>query len=388
MAKRRRLAKPFKIVFIILGFAIVTYVAFTIIGKLRNDSVLKFPNEVTEIEYGSEFDPVSLRLSCAGLEIEADCDMVYPTVDTKKIGDTKYDFVVKIERRETVIKHTIRVVDKDNTANEKGYRIISLDDFSALNNQELLDNILNESKDNIKKITITVNYQDNLELNTEKYTSIKQFTEQDLKAGIYEVVFDIENNKRIKTNKEVTFLYQLSPDNMSEPYRFSYKSKKYILANKWVPLPKDYNPGLDAVTQQQMATMLADMKKEGINIKIVSGFRSYDLQESIYNKYVKDDGLENASRYSARAGYSEHQTGLTLDIGKLHESFADTKAFSWLQQHANEYGFIMRYPLEKEGITGYMFEPWHYRFLGVELATAVKKTNLTLEEFIGYIHLP
>ncbi|MEG0486259.1 MAG: M15 family metallopeptidase, partial [Oscillospiraceae bacterium] len=101
-------------------------------------------------------------------------------------------------------------------------------------------------------------------------------------------------------------------------------------------------------------------------------------------------GVEAADRYSARPGYSEHQTGLTYDIGEkgkedvwLTEAFGETPAGKWVAEHAHEYGFIMRYPKGKEEITGYMYESWHFRYVGVDIATEIYKRQGTLEEYLG-----
>ena len=114
-----------------------------------------------------------------------------------------------------------------------------------------------------------------------------------------------------------------------------------------------------------------------------SAFRSYDYQNTLYNNYVSWYGKEQADTFSARAGYSEHQTGLAIDVNTIDDSFAYTPEAVWLAQHAHEYGFIIRYPKGKESITGYQYEPWHIRYLGIETATAVYNSGLTLEEYLG-----
>lgn len=115
---------------------------------------------------------------------------------------------------------------------------------------------------------------------------------------------------------------------------------------------------------------------------LISGYRSYDYQTSLYNNYVAIDGEDAANRYSAKPGYSEHQTGLAFDIGELNYQFGETPAGIWLAQHAHEYGFIIRYPQGKENVTGYMYEPWHVRYLG-DQASSVYASGLTLEEYLG-----
>jgi D-alanyl-D-alanine carboxypeptidase len=120
-----------------------------------------------------------------------------------------------------------------------------------------------------------------------------------------------------------------------------------------------------------------------LNIWICSGFRSYAYQQNLYNRYVARDGKAEADRYSARPGHSEHQTGLAMDVNSVGQSFAYTSEGKWLAAHAHEYGFIIRYPKGKEDITGYMYEPWHIRYVGVEIAKEITEAGITFEEYMG-----
>jgi LAS superfamily LD-carboxypeptidase LdcB len=116
---------------------------------------------------------------------------------------------------------------------------------------------------------------------------------------------------------------------------------------------------------------------------MISGFRSYSTQNTLYNKYVARDGKAEADRYSARPGHSEHQTGLAFDLNSLDQSFENTKEGKWLAENCWKYGFIIRYPKGKESVTGYMFEPWHVRYLGKEVAKKVYESGKCLEEYLG-----
>jgi len=156
-----------------------------------------------------------------------------------------------------------------------------------------------------------------------------------------------------------------------------------LIANKTYPLPEDYAPGADPVAANALQVMFADAKKDGISLWVCSGYRSYIDQKIIYNGYVQRDGQAAADRYSARPGHSEHQTGLAFDINTTESSFANTPEAKWLAENCYKYGFIIRYPKEKEHITGYMYEPWHIRYLGNEKAKAVFDSGLCLEEFLG-----
>ncbi|MBR5405993.1 MAG: D-alanyl-D-alanine carboxypeptidase family protein [Oscillospiraceae bacterium] len=156
-----------------------------------------------------------------------------------------------------------------------------------------------------------------------------------------------------------------------------------MIANKTYPLPANYNPGLQKVAQDAFNEMQAAAAKDGISLTICSGFRSYSTQKALYDKYVARDGKAAADRYSARPGHSEHQTGLAMDINKASSSFNGTKEAKWLAANCAKYGFIIRYPEGKESITGYMYESWHVRYLGKELAQKVTDSGLTLEEYLN-----
>ena len=131
--------------------------------------------------------------------------------------------------------------------------------------------------------------------------------------------------------------------------------------------------------------MAFDAKQIGLNIIAVSTYRSYDYQDKLFNNYVKEKGLEYASMCSARPGCSEHQLGLAVDIADKsldYDNFDKTKEFVWIKNNAYKYGFILRYPIDKVNITGYKYEPWHYRYIdSVYLAKYLLDNNLTLEEY-------
>ncbi len=156
-----------------------------------------------------------------------------------------------------------------------------------------------------------------------------------------------------------------------------------LIANKTYSLPSDYNPDMNAEAMQAFYKMQKAARRDGINLWICSGFRSYSYQKYLYNSYVARDGKAAADRYSARAGHSEHQTGLAMDINNAGSSFEGTREAKWLAAHCSDYGFIIRYPKGKESVTGYKYEPWHIRYLGVKTAKAVEKSGLCLEEYLG-----
>lgn len=156
-----------------------------------------------------------------------------------------------------------------------------------------------------------------------------------------------------------------------------------LIANKTYALPSDYNPGVDPEANAALQDMFNAAKADGLNLFVCSGFRSYATQKQLYNSYVQIDGVAEAERYSARPGHSEHQTGLAFDINKADASFEGSPEAIWLAANCHKYGFIIRYPKDKESVTGYMYEPWHVRYLGVEIATQVYNSGLCLEEYLG-----
>ena len=157
-----------------------------------------------------------------------------------------------------------------------------------------------------------------------------------------------------------------------------------LIVNKTYPLPRDYNPG--GLTDEFMNAfyeMQAGAELDGIELWIQSGFRDYDTQEIIYNNYVSEDGKEAADTYSARPGYSEHQSGLAADINSPYDSFNGTKEAEWLKNNCYKYGFIIRFPEGKQDSTGYNYESWHVRYLGKDLAEEITMSGKSLEEFFG-----
>lgn len=156
-----------------------------------------------------------------------------------------------------------------------------------------------------------------------------------------------------------------------------------LIANKTYALPPDYAPGVNAEAEDAFYKMQAEAHDLGLTLYISSGFRSYDYQAGLYQRYVDRSGKAEADRYSARPGHSEHQTGLAFDLNTISDEFKDTDEGKWVAENCHKYGFIIRYPEDKESVTGYMYEPWHIRYLGVETATAVYESGLCLEEYLG-----
>lgn len=174
-----------------------------------------------------------------------------------------------------------------------------------------------------------------------------------------------------------------------------------VIVNKYYKLSKDYEPsdltqinskfasGSNQRLRKEAATKFEEMATDALDngFKIYAGstYRSYDYQLGLYNRYVAKDGFDEAETYSARAGYSEHQLGLAVDIinGNWQYLSENDKEYTWLIENSYKYGFILRYPRGKEYITGYVFEDWHFRYLGIDLATKVYNSGLTYDEYIA-----
>ncbi|MBQ7688730.1 MAG: M15 family metallopeptidase [Clostridia bacterium] len=170
-----------------------------------------------------------------------------------------------------------------------------------------------------------------------------------------------------------------------------------LIANKTYSLPASYTPyafkgaepepdsllGLTEECRAAFSDLQSGAKKDGVSIWLLSGYRSYNRQKRLYNNYAGRDGYAAADKYSARPGHSEHQTGLAMDVNSLSSSFAGTKEGRWLAANAHKYGFIIRYAKNKEAQTGYIYEPWHIRYVGKDLAAAIYHSGLCLEEFFG-----
>ncbi|MEY8463685.1 LD-carboxypeptidase LdcB/DacB [Streptococcus merionis] len=167
-------------------------------------------------------------------------------------------------------------------------------------------------------------------------------------------------------------------------YSVQGKYGEVIIVNKKHPLSSSYAPGEDPTAVAAFWQLVSAMQEIGYSVSNnYSGFRSYETQSGLYNNYVASDGQASADRYSARPGYSEHQTGLAFDLTDTSGALlTEYNASQWLIQNAHHYGFVVRYLDGKESITGYMAESWHIRYIGQE-ATDIYNSGLTLEEYYG-----
>ncbi len=209
-----------------------------------------------------------------------------------------------------------------------------------------------------------------------------------------------DNNKDLGNEDIVTRVnLNLDKEVYTDTKPASNLNTNYLFVNKFYYLDSNYIPNnlelldnsyaksgiyLVKEAKEQIEKLISDAKNDGMNIRVISAYRSYSYQENLYNNYVKSDGVALADTYSARPGYSEHQTGLVVDVTRAFDNFnnfENSEEYNWMLNNAHNYGFILRYPKDKENITTYSFEAWHYRYVGVELAKKIKASNLTFDEY-------
>lgn len=186
-----------------------------------------------------------------------------------------------------------------------------------------------------------------------------------------------------------------TPDPYADKPDIDINSWEYVLANPWNSI-EDYYPDVvpiedievDYRIYDAMEAFVSDCRDAGNTVYLSSGYRSYDLQKYLFEKKCEEYDEETAATIVARPGTSEHQTGLAADITEEYYEYKsaileDTAMYQWMEAHCQDYGFIVRFPDGKEDITGIIYEPWHFRYVGVEAATYIMEHNLTLEEFVA-----
>lgn len=256
-------------------------------------------------------------------------------------------------------------------------------------------NIISTSKYNKDIINI-------MNLSYFKIDNLKRYLDYDIME--VKSIYDISNIKKDFNYEDVVTYVNA---NLDKEYYSSDNlisnedaSKIDVLVNKYHKLDENYEPSdltiidskyasgtqkLRKEAQIKFEEMASDMAKENLKIYAGSTYRSYTYQKGLYDRYVKKDGFAVAETYSARSGYSEHQLGLAVDIvnDKWDYLSENDKEYDYLVKNSYKYGFILRYPRGSEYITGYMFEDWHFRYLGIELATKVFNSGLTYDEYIA-----
>ena len=256
---------------------------------------------------------------------------------------------------------------------------------------KVIETLKNKTKDYI----LTIEYNDDLdELINEKYFLEKNLEEylnysKEIDKTLTDVVAIINvgsnnewytNTKKSDTSKGILMLTNkfYSLDNTYDSSTMASVSKQYSYGENQMVTEETFNAFLN---------MFNAAKKENLTLIINSSFRSFEEQDEIYNYYKSINGEEYANKIAAKAGFSEHQTGMAIDIqtyGSTAKTFEEFDEFKWLQDNAHKYGFILRYPKDKEYLTGYEYESWHYRYVGVKVATYIYQNNITFDEYYAY----
>lgn len=263
-----------------------------------------------------------------------------------------------------------------------GYTINEIDIIkSKISNTDVKTYLLSKKYNNLTKFITSPYFKlENIERYEKYYEKNNNFTTDEVVLYV-EIGLDIEfytNVVEITNYNDIDAIvnkYNKLPKNF-EPKDLVSIDKKYKKSS--------YNYKLRKPAQEALYKMIDAAAKDGIKLWVVSAYRTESTQASLFNNSKKNDGLAHALIYSAKPGHSEHQLGLAVDINlassKAH--FENTKEYEWLKNNAYKYGFIERYPKGKEFITGYGFEPWHYRYFGIELATDLYLDGSTYEEYL------
>ena len=254
---------------------------------------------------------------------------------------------------------------------------------------------LDKLKDKTKDYLLTIEYNDEIiPLTKEKYfieKNLKKYLEysKENKKSLTDVVaiINVGSNNEWYTNTKKS---DISKQELMLTNKFYSLDNSYNSDNM-VKISKEYSYGdnqmVTSETFDAFLSMFKAAKKENLTLIINSSYRSYEDQEAIYNEYKNTRGEEYANKIAAKAGFSEHQTGMAVDIqtyGSTANTFESFDEFKWLQDNAHKYGFILRYPKDKEYLTGYEYESWHYRYVGIEAATYIYKNNITFDEYYAY----
>ena len=290
------------------------------------------------------------------------------------------------------IYSTIKIKKQKEYENTYEYKLITI----GYNETDTKD-IINTFKDKELEFLLNNEVNDNyLKLTKEKYFIYDKFYSY----------LDYLNNKNISLRDVIE---RVNTNTNNEYYSISYDTdiskNELMLVNKYYHLDENYTPlnlvtipttyawgdyGSQKVTKDTYDAFLKlwnASHDNGFYLMVSSSYRTYQKQQEVYDAYRKSQGEDYADSIAARPGYSEHQTGYSLDIfekGYVQKDFQNSDSYEWLKNNAHKYGFIERYPMDKEEITGYNFESWHYRYVGVDVATYIYNNNITFDEYYTY----
>ncbi len=378
--RRARQKKNRIILYCCVTLAIAGAVGIYLFGGKKPEITMNGGNEVT-IECGDEYtDPGASAL--VGKEDVSRDITTSGHVNTRVPGDYSVKYTVTSGKKSAEAERIIHVVD--TTPPEIAllgdeevtlYTGTEYDDPGAeatdIADGDISDRIrisgeIDKDTEGEYTLTYTVSDSSGNSASTERLVKVVKKQSSSSSGGTY--VGKTSKGYTIKNNYGLTYIDGI------------------LVVNKTYSLPASYGPG---DLTQEFYSHYSDLKAagaaRGYSYRIVSGYRSYDYQSGLYQRYANRDGYAAADRYSARAGHSEHQTGLAADINSLEQSWGDTAEGRWLNDNCYKYGFIIRFVKGKENETGYMYEPWHIRYVGVDLATKLYNNGdwITLEDYFG-----
>jgi len=303
---------------------------------------------------------------------------------------------------------------KDEFEPDTGYVITSEHDTSneetsSTGNTEIISTTTAVTSTSTSEVTGTTTTEGEIQTTIE--TTEMETIGEDKSMNFKEVAYYIEQFENryqsyFKRNPDLTNQEIVRNVNMNLDFPFYENiqtspdlNSVQVLCNKYFALPSDYSPdnlvdvpsdyyvndGKEYILNEEALNAFIQMsdtaKVKGLSLRIISAYRSNSYQERLYGKYKEKNGQADADRYSARPGHSEHETGYGIDINDVSQAFENTDEFDWLQENAHLFGFILRYPKGLNYQTGYIYEPWHYRYLGIDLATKVKESGLTYDAY-------
>jgi len=291
------------------------------------------------------------------------------------LEDNEKDKILVADRIENIIKHY--TIEHYSELINLNYNDKEIDELLKLD-EATLSYVLNHER--IEDLFTWLSYENFILNNFDRYLEHFKNNPDDKQDLIIE---------QVNTNRDV--------DYYSNIYDANTELDELVLVNKYYALDESYVPEnlvsiapygsvrLVEVAAEAFKELCISAENEGYTIKGISGYRSYQTQYNLYHRYLQKDPQWLVDTYSARAGHSEHQTGLAIDVSSDNSdilTFELSSSFKWMKVNAHQFGFILRYQKGKEDITGYKYEPWHYRYVGKEIASILYETGMTYDEYI------
>lgn len=347
---RRDIAKIILILIIIIPIFLI-----------NKTKILNFPLYISNLKYTGIIDSF-FEASYTKEEIKSTLKYLK---EKKKINDNTEDYILELNNKgytKTTIDYVIKNLNKEQIT-------------------EFLSKKYNKDYEEYIKNDIFV---------YSKFDRYLDYQKKNKKLSIDEVIFRVELNLDKTYYEDSEFVK--NPNDIT------------VLTNKYLEIPEDYEPKdlvnmtddyanniygqlkLRKEAYEKFVEMCDASRKDGVNFYAESAYRSYEYQDIVYKNYVYDNGQEEADKYAAKPGFSEHELGLAIDLANIWTITTKGEEYAWLSKNAYKYGYIIRYKEEWEDITGYSAESWHIRYVGVETATKVYKKNMSYEEYyIKYI---